>query len=213
MAAWREVARVLAHEIKNPLTPIQLTIQELNDKYSGRDPAFAKLLHECTDIISDEIQNLRRLAQEFSDFARMPELKPTPGNLNDLIEEIAKLYATSSLKVNLDPSLPEFELDADALRRALVNIMDNALAAAGTEGKISLTSRRLDQCAQVCICNSGPAIPADNLDKIFEPYFSSKSGGIGLGLAVVKHVVEEHGGRVTVQNVREGVEFCVELPM
>jgi nitrogen fixation/metabolism regulation signal transduction histidine kinase len=112
MAAWREMARVLAHEIKNPLTPIQLTVQQLKDKYAGDDRDYRKLLDECTEIITDEIEALRALVREFSEFARMPELNLSPGNLNELVEEVARLYPEDHFILELDQPLPSFMFDS-----------------------------------------------------------------------------------------------------
>jgi len=127
MAVWREIARILAHEIKNPLTPIQLTVQQMKDKYPGNDPTYSRLLEECTEIVNDEIDSLRTLVREFSEFARMPKLNLAPGDLNELVEEAARLYQDQGLRVDLEPDLPQVRFDYEKLRRALINLIDNGL--------------------------------------------------------------------------------------
>ncbi|MEK7727653.1 MAG: HAMP domain-containing protein, partial [candidate division KSB1 bacterium] len=127
MAAWREIARVLAHEIKNPLTPIQLMVQQMQDEYRDENDDYRALLKKCGAIISEEIHKLQKLVREFSEFARMPELHLTPGQVNDLIKEVAALHAAHVIKLELDPALPVFAFDWEALRRVFINLVQNAL--------------------------------------------------------------------------------------
>ncbi len=211
MAAWRGIARILAHEIKNPLTPIQLMVQQLRDEYSGEDVQYRTLLTECTDIISDEVEKLRHLVQEFSHFARMPEVKKQPADLNALLDDVCRLYATQKLRVELDPRIPIVTFDAEKMRRVFINLMDNAVTAGGP---IEVVSGLQDRSVSVSVSDSGPGVDAEIIDKIFEPYYSTKHSGMGLGLAVVKKVVEEHGGSVQVKyKTTGGAEFVIVLPM
>ena len=214
MAAWREIARVMAHEIKNPLTPIQLTVQQLRDKYSGEDKTYGDLLRECTDIIENEVNRLRTLVDEFSDFARMPELKKERCDLNSLLIKITKLYNKQNIQTQLDDRIPEGEFDHEKMHRVFINLIDNAVAASPSEKSVYVKSRFHDNRVTIEISDSGPGVPVGYMDKIFEPYFSTKHSGMGLGLAVVKKVIREHGGSIAVSNKsRGGAVFTIELPM
>jgi nitrogen fixation/metabolism regulation signal transduction histidine kinase len=201
MAAWREIARVLAHEIKNPLTPMQLMVRQIQDEYKGKDENYRQTLAECCRIIDEEIEQLRQLVREFSDFARMPELHPAPGSLNELATEVARLYAPRPIELQLDPALPKLNFDWEALRRVLINLIENAMQAAPA-AKIIVRTFQAPQDNQIAIAieDSGPGIPPENLSRIFEPYFSTKKSGVGLGLAIVKRIIEEHGGNISVQS-------------
>lgn len=215
MAAWREIARILAHEIKNPLTPIQLTVQQLRDKYAGTDPEYRKLLEECTEIITDEIETLRTLVREFSEFARMPKLSLEPGNLNELLEEIGKLYARDNIHLYLSETLPDFSFDHEKMRRVVINLVENGLDSIREKGagEISLKTEVSGERIRLLYSDTGNGMPVEIQDKIFEPYFSTKKSGMGLGMAVVKRVVDEHGGRIWFESESgAGTRFFVELP-
>ncbi len=215
MAVWREIARILAHEIKNPLTPIQLTVQQMKDKYPGDDTEYRHLLEECSEIVTDEIESLRTLVREFSDFARMPKLNLVPANLNELVQEVSKLYAESDLSLNLDSTIPEFNFDYEKMRRVLINLIENgidSLKSKGT-GKIQIKTLKQENEALLQVTDTGDGIPQDLQEKIFEPYFSTKKSGVGLGLAIVKRIIEEHGGRISLDSPEgEGTTFFIWLP-
>lgn len=216
MAAWREIARILAHEIKNPLTPIQLTVQHMKDKYEGDDPEYGKLLDECSEIVSDEIESLRTLVREFSEFARMPKLSLSPGNLNDLVEEVRKLYPKDNISLELESSLPQLIFDLEKMRRVLINLIENGLDSIQEKGAgtINIKTRLQNNFALIHYSDTGNGIPDEIKEKIFEPYFSTKKSGMGLGLAIVKRIIEEHGGRISVESVEgEGTTFNIELPI
>jgi len=202
MAAWRELARVLAHEIKNPLTPIQLTVQQMKDQYGGEDPVYARLIDECTDIINDEVESLCKLVREFSDFARMPRLNLSAGSLNELIEDVARLYASEPFQIHLDANLPEFNFDSDKMRQVLINLVQNGLDSIREKGsgEIQIETVSRDRVVELIYRDTGNGVPDDIRDKIFEPYFSTKKNGMGLGLAVVKRIIEEHGGTISLQS-------------
>lgn len=213
MAAWREIARVLAHEIKNPLTPIQLTIQQLRDKYDGVDESYRRLLFDCTEIINDEVETLRKLVREFSDFARMPAMKKEVMQINEVIGDVVRLFNVYAIAYCPAP-VPEFAMDAEKIRRVFVNLLENAVAAAGDRPQIEIRVLTLASQVQVQIADNGPGIAPQLMEKIFEPYFTSKHRGMGLGLAVVKKIIEEHGGKITVANRPEGgAVFTILLPM
>jgi len=216
MAAWREIARILAHEIKNPLTPIQLTVQHMKDKYDGDDPEYGKLLEECSEIVTDEIESLRTLVREFSEFARMPKLSLSPGDLNELVEEVRKLYPNNNISLELGSALPELNFDHEKTRRVLINLIENGLDSINEkgEGDIKIQTKLKDKMAVIHYSDTGNGIPDEIKEKIFEPYFSTKKSGMGLGLAIVKRIIEEHGGRITVQSKEgEGTTFEIELPV
>jgi len=213
MAAWREIARVLAHEIKNPLTPMQLMVRQIQDEYHGQDETYRQILVEGCKIIDEEIDKLRQLVREFSDFARMPELHPALGSLNELATEIARLYAQRPIELQLEPTLPNLNFDWDAMRRVLINLIENALQASSTA---KITVRTFQESPEnliaIVVEDNGPGIPPENLARIFEPYFSTKKSGMGLGLAIVKRIVEEHGGMISVDSeVGRGSSFVCKF--
>ncbi len=214
LAAWREMARALAHEIKNPLTPIQLMVQQMQDEYRGGNEPYQSLLAECGGIIAAEIEKLRRLVREFSEFARLPELHPAPGQLNDLIQEAARLYAARPLELMLAPALPQISFDEEALRRVLINLVENALQSS-PQAEVTIHTREAVSKNEIewIVADTGPGIPPENLKKIFEPYFSTKKSGMGLGLAIVKQIIEEHHGAIAVTSAAgKGSQFLISLP-
>jgi nitrogen fixation/metabolism regulation signal transduction histidine kinase len=214
LAAWREMARVLAHEIKNPLTPIQLMVQQIQDEYRGDNQHYQNMLAECGGIINEEIEKLRKLVREFSDFARMPELHPAPGRLDELIKEVARLHPTRVVRIDLDPALPAVNFDWEAMRRVLINLVGNALQSS-PEAEVIIHTRLVSPNGKVemVVADTGSGIPPENLKKIFEPYFSTKRSGMGLGLAIVQRIVEEHHGAIAVTSeVGSGSRFVISLP-
>ena len=214
MAAWRELARVLAHEIKNPLTPIQLTVQQMKDQYGGEDPAYARLIDECTSIINEEVESLRKLVREFSDFARMPQLNLRADNLNDLVGDVAKLYANEPFHTELAANLPELNFDGDKLRQVLINLVQNGLDSIQEKGagEIRLQTVCHDRVIELIYQDTGNGVPDDIRDKIFEPYFSTKKSGMGLGLAIVKRIIEEHGATISLQSEKsKGTTFVIRF--
>ena len=213
IAAWREIARRLAHEIKNPLTPIQLTVQQMNDKYPGHDKTYRKLLTDCTEIVIEEVERLRTLVQEFAEFARMPKLSLTTQDLNAVITDTVKLYSERRVELDLYTPLPELKLDLEGVRRVLINLVENALDAAGEDSTIIIQTR--EEGGKVClsIMDEGPGIDRADRERIFEPYISTKQEGTGLGLAMVRTIIEEHGGTITVSDSPTGgARFDIELP-
>ncbi len=213
VAAWREIARRLAHEIKNPLTPIQLTVQQMRDKYDGEDERYQKLLSDCSEIVTEEVESLRGLVQEFAEFARMPQLALTPYNLNTIVFDTAKLYSERKLDLNLQESLPNLKLDHEGMRRVLINLAENAFDAGGEDSRILIETQLEGRLVRLSILDEGPGVDRADRERIFEPYISNKQEGTGLGLAMVRSIVEEHGGKITVSDSPSGgARFDIELP-
>lgn len=219
MAAWREVARRIAHEIKNPLTPIQLSAQRLRRRYLDRFSAEDDVFDECTSMISKQVDELKNLVNEFSNFARMPATNPTLNNLNDIIQECLTLYrqAHKDIKFNtqLESDLPNNKFDREQIKRALINLLENAVSATPAKGSITLSSsyNKEINIITLMVSDTGCGIPAENKPRLFEPYFSTKRTGTGLGLAIVSSIVADHNGYIRVKdNEPQGTHFIIELP-
>jgi len=220
LAAWREVAQRIAHEIKNPLTPIQLSAQRLRRRLSGeRSPEEKRLLEEATATIIQEVDALKQLVDEFSRFARMPALTLRPTDLGRLLESVVGLYRESypalSIKASFSPDLPPLEVDPDQIKRAVLNLVDNAVEAVGQTGEVTVQTVWLPQAsrARIIVTDDGPGIAVDDKEKLFVPYFSTKATGMGLGLPIVHQIVTDHGGTIWVEdNPPRGSRFVIELP-
>ena len=227
MEAWREVARRIAHEIKNPLTPIQLSAERMRRQLGSRPGIEAALVEECTKTIIGEVEDLKRLVNEFSSFARMPHLNPVPGDINALATEAVANFREANPAVEfaleLDADIPLIPIDREAMKRALVNLLDNAVGATtaynklnGDRPSIEVRSRWHREASMVTleIADNGPGIDPRLRTRIFEPYYSSKRGGTGLGLAIVSAVVTDHHGFVRVlDNQPRGSRFLIEFPV
>lgn len=219
-AAWSEVAKRIAHEIKNPLTPIKLSAERLQRKFGGQitDPAF----QECTSMIVRQTEDLKNLVNEFTRFARLPQARPVPVDLNQLIEESLRLFTSSHSSVKFsfeaDSKLPVFKLDPDQMRRVVVNLVDNAVAAVSSEShKEVRISTKFDPdlgILRLTVTDTGCGIPANQRSRVFEPYFTTKEGGTGLGLPIVKRIIEDHNGFIrALDNEPQGSRMVIELPV
>ncbi len=220
LAAWREVAQRIAHEIKNPLTPIQLSAQRLRRRLGRSAGDEARVVAECTETIIQEVDGLKRLVDEFSRFARMPALAVRPTDVRPVIDGIATLYRESHAGLTLlthhADDLPLLEVDPDHLKRAVLNLVDNAVEAVSGRGEVSVETRVAGDgsCVEIVVTDSGPGIAADVREKLFQPYFSTKTTGMGLGLPIVSEIVAEHGGTIRVEDVLpHGTRFVIELPV
>ena len=218
-AAWGEVARRLAHEIKNPLTPIQLSAERLQfklaDKLANGD---AELLARGTQTIINQVQSMKRMVDDFRDYARLPAPEVSPLDLNELIGEVLGLYESSSahIETRLDESLPAILGDATQLRQIIHNLLRNAEdALEGREaGQVSIVTETVGRCARLSIGDNGPGFPAELLPRIFEPYVTTKARGTGLGLPIVKKIVEEHLGTIEISNAPAGgARIDIRLPL
>jgi nitrogen fixation/metabolism regulation signal transduction histidine kinase len=223
-AAWGEVARRLAHEVKNPLTPIQLSAERLRRRFIGRLPTDdSELLDRATSTIISQVEALKSMVNAFGDYARPPQLTTRPVALHALIGEVLDLYANDqrlSLTRQFVDGDPMVKVDAVRLRQAMHNLLKNALEAIGDAKKPQiLVSTRLvrddeQDFVELAVADNGPGLPAGFGERWFEPYTSSKARGTGLGLAVVKKIAEEHGGSARA-NARDGggAEFTLRLPL
>jgi two-component system nitrogen regulation sensor histidine kinase NtrY len=220
LAAWREVARRIAHEVKNPLTPVKLAAQRLQRRFSGRLGEDDQLFDECTQVIINQVNELKNLVDEFSRFARLPQLTLAPQDLNALVQETLLLYQEVQPRITLDfhpdPALPALLLDREQVKRMLLNLLDNALAAIPGGGTITVSVKGdlIQEQVELVVADTGTGVPDRDKIRIFEPYFSTKRGGTGLGLAIVNSIVAEHQGILRVEdNQPQGTRFIIDIPM
>jgi two-component system nitrogen regulation sensor histidine kinase NtrY len=219
VAAWREVARRLAHEIKNPLTPIQLSAERLRRHFADAPPGARALVDECTSTIIGEVESLKGLVDEFSQFARMPSPRTVPTDLHRLIADTLALYEGIFSDVRIEHrfggDVPLVRLDSEQVRRVIINLVDNAIEATERRGHIVVETQRdaANNVVRVFVADDGPGIPPVEREKLFLPYYSTKRRGSGLGLAIVRRIIAEHGGSIEVgDNVPRGTRFTIELP-
>jgi len=213
--AWEEVARRLAHEIKNPLTPIKLATERLIKKWKNKDEDFSKVFEKSTQTIISEVNSLKNLIDTFQRFGRLPEIKKEPANPLNLIEEVTELYrGYKDVKINIifnEPVKP-VPLDYQEFKRVLINIIDNAIKAMNAKGEITI-SVKLNNKLIIEIADTGEGIDDETKEKLFLPYFSRNKEGTGLGLAIARKIVTEHGGKITVEdNYPKGTIFRIEVP-
>jgi two-component system nitrogen regulation sensor histidine kinase NtrY len=221
VSAWQEVARRLAHEIKNPLTPIQLAVQELASKYRGGDPEYGRLLATAQEILNEEVGAIRRLVDDFSAFAKLPKVEPAPIDLAQAVEDFARAHPEwhEFLKVERNGHVGAL-CDRMLLRNVLSNLVENAVQAAEAVGRkpvirIAVSPSPAERGARLSVDDNGPGVPADAHERIFDPYVTTKEHGTGLGLAIVRKIVLDHGGDIHVEPVRSplgGARFVVTLP-
>ncbi|MFQ5601168.1 MAG: ATP-binding protein [Candidatus Krumholzibacteriia bacterium] len=215
MAGWREMARVLAHEVKNPLTPIQLTVEEMRERYRGDDPQYKKLLHECARIVVQEVNSLRNVVTRFREFSRPVELQPASVDLNPLVEDVAALQRDLAVQLELEPGLGEVRVDEDRLRQVLMNLAANARTATREmpSPRVLFATSSSGDRVSIVVEDNGPGIPAAERERVFDPYHSGTTGGLGLGLALVKGIVLAHEGTIHVERGRwGGACFRIDLP-
>ncbi|ALG67500.1 sensor histidine kinase [Beggiatoa leptomitoformis] len=219
-AAWSEVARRLAHEIKNPLTPIQLSAERLRQKYLRDEKPDKQLetLDRMTHTIIQQVEAMKEMVNAFSEYARTPQMKWQRVNLNNLIQEVLDLYQSEKIHLTflLDEDLPIIEADRGRLRQVLHNLIKNAIEASPTDAQVLINTHYLSEpqlnCVELRIQDEGPGVPAQMLDQIFEPYVSTKPKGTGLGLAIVKKIIDEHNGMVWIENA-QGACVIIRLPL
>jgi signal transduction histidine kinase len=222
IAAWQEIARRLAHEIKNPLTPIQMAMDTLRKTWKKQHPSFGEILEESTATVMEEADRLRLIVEEFSAFARMPKPDFQRLDLNELVRSALALYlgGATPLDIKLYGALPRIDADKNQLSQVVLNLVENARDAIGqrADGHITVETRigEAGDRAMLIVEDNGPGIPGDLKDKVFAPYFTTKhaKGGTGLGLAIVHRIVSDHGGRIAVADTPGGgARFAIELPL
>jgi two-component system, NtrC family, nitrogen regulation sensor histidine kinase NtrY len=219
MAAWREVARRIAHEIKNPLTPIQLSAQRLRKRYLDKLPEDGAVFDECTKTIVKQVEELKGMVNEFSSFARMPASQPSPNHLNEIIRETLVLFQEAHKEVHfmfVPEHLPILNIDRDQMKRVMINLIKNSLTAIDGEGEIKILTSydpKL-QMVRLEVSDDGCGIPEEDKGRLFEPYFSTRKTGTGLGLTIVNAIIADHNGYIRVRdNNPKGTTFLIELPV
>ncbi|MBN1930313.1 MAG: PAS domain S-box protein [Desulfobacterales bacterium] len=218
MAAWREVARRIAHEVKNPLTPITLSAQRLKRKYKDqiKEPVF----EECTQMIIDHVDLIRNLVNEFSAFARFPTANPQPCHLPPIIEETVALYKEGHtnihFQIHIAENIPCLNIDRQQIKQAMINLVDNAIVELKGQGNVFITLSHdpILKLVRLEVSDDGSGISDEDKTRLFEPYFSKKKAGMGLGLAIVSTIISDHNGLIRIQdNSPQGAKFVIELPV
>jgi two-component system nitrogen regulation sensor histidine kinase NtrY len=216
---WQEIARRVAHEIKNPLTPIKLSTERMLKKWEHRDADFDQVFHRSAKTIIKEVDSLRRLVDEFSRFGKMPEINKTPTHIPTIIDEVVNLYKGYKgleINVSIPDNSPMVELDGEQFRRVMINIFDNAIQAMTDSGRIYVTLKFdiSSNWAYIEIADNGPGIRDEDKDKLLLPYFSTRKNGTGLGLAIANRIIAEHRGYIRVRdNEPNGTVFTIEIPI
>ncbi len=214
--AWKEMAKQVAHEIKNPLTPIKLAVQHLQRAYKDGVKNFDEIINQSVQMINEQIEVLSRIATEFSDFARMPERRLGVCDVNEILSEAIRLfeqYTRVVFIINFDTEKLYLNADRDELRRAFINIIRNSIQAMNERGNITVATRRVDEIVEISISDNGHGIPEEIGKRIFEPNFSTKTEGMGLGLAIVKKTIDELNGTIYYTTQKGvGTTFVIKLP-
>ncbi|MHB8677602.1 MAG: sensor histidine kinase [Candidatus Acidiferrales bacterium] len=222
VAAWRELARRLAHELKNPLFPLQITVENLRRAREQNGPDFDEIFCESTEALLAEIQNLKTIVGRFSDFAKMPRPELQPVDVNEMVRGVTRLFEPRFIapgepeiatELRLDEKLPLIQADSALLHRAIGNLVLNAIDAMPGGGKLTLRTMMHDGGVRLEISDTGAGLTAEECDRLFTPYYTTKQHGTGLGLAIVQSVVSDHGGRISVTSQPElGTTFRIDLP-
>jgi two-component system nitrogen regulation sensor histidine kinase NtrY len=215
--AWQEVAKRIAHEIKNPLTPIRLSAERLLKKWNDRTDDFEAVLQRSTTTIVKEVNSLRSLVDEFSRFGKMPKINLEPTNIKTIIEEVVELYGDLRevrIVTSFNSDMPDVEIDKKQIKMALINLIDNAVQASTLTIWIKAYYNSPMDLIRIEVIDDGMGIKTEDKDKLFFPYFSTKKDGTGLGLAIVNSIISKHRGYIRVQdNKPKGTQFIIELPV
>jgi len=221
-AAWREVAKRIAHEVKNPLTPIQLSAQRLRKRYLESLKEEGEIFDLCTQTIINQVDELKRLVSEFSNFARMPAVQKSLNSFSDMIREVLILYQEAHKNIQFhftsSQEVPPFSFDRKQMKRVLINLLDNGIAVLSDRQnrviEIALAFDQKEKMLFMEVRDNGPGVNEKDKLHLFEPYFSTKKSGTGLGLAIAGTIVADHGGYIRVKdNKPTGAVFIVELPL
>jgi two-component system nitrogen regulation sensor histidine kinase NtrY len=218
---WQDVARKIAHEVRNPLTPIKLSAERLRKKFDERAPDFERVFEESSRTIIQQVDGLKGLLDEFSEFARMPRPNPVPQRLEPVVGSVIQLYMAGTQKdvrfvTEIPADLPELLLDQEQIKRVFINLIKNALEVMETGGTIWITARAEigNGMARIEVADDGPGISTEDVARLFEPYFSRKKKGGGLGLAIVERIIADHDGSIHAEkNTPQGARFIIELPV
>jgi two-component system, NtrC family, nitrogen regulation sensor histidine kinase NtrY len=219
MEAWREVARRIAHEIKNPLTPIQLSAERLRKRYAKLLEGNGAILDKCTSTIIQQVNELKNLVNEFSHFARLPSAHLTTNDLNEIVQEALFLFKEGHNQIHFlfdNGEIPLLELDREQIKRVVMNLLDNAVAAVADKGEIRISTIHDPSRGVVYleVADNGCGVAPEVRARIYEPYFSTKKNGTGLGLTIVSQIIEDHRGYVRVRpNEPKGAKFTIEFPV
>jgi len=222
VAAWRELARRLAHELKNPLFPLQITVENLIRAREQAPEQFDEVFKESSATLLAEIANLKTIVSRFSEFSRMPQPHFQSVNLNEIVENVVRLFQAQfhsaqgaiACKLELAQPIHTFAGDPEMLHRAVSNLVLNAMDAMPEGGTVTLTTSREENLTVLTISDTGTGLTPEERDRLFTPYYTSKAHGTGLGLAIVQSVMSDHGGRISVQSQPgQGSTFKMELPL
>ena len=222
IGAWQGMARRIAHEIKNPLTPIQLAVQQLREKDPQTDPRFSAMLRTSVEIVEDEVEGLRRMVSSFSQFAKVPQVRVASEPLSRVLGEFERAYGHlgedegGELRVSLPDEDPEVMADRQLLKQALVNLVENAVLSAREVQpggvKVEVSAKVEAEFVVLAVDDNGPGIAAEQRERVFEPYETSRKSGTGLGLAIVKKIVLDHGGEIWIDaSPLGGARFVLRL--
>jgi nitrogen fixation/metabolism regulation signal transduction histidine kinase len=221
VAAWRELARRLAHELKNPLFPLQITVENLERAKREHPSQFEEVFRESTATLLAELANLKTIIGRFSDFAKMPAPQFEPVQLNDLVRAVLQLFeaqlaASGAIRpeANLDARLPAIQADPEQIKRALQNLVLNAMDAMPGGGTLRIQTRQYNSTVILEVSDTGQGLTHEECDRLFTPYYTTKHHGTGLGLAIVQSVVSDHQGTISVESQPgQGAIFRIELPI
>jgi two-component system nitrogen regulation sensor histidine kinase NtrY len=218
LLAWAEMARIIAHEIKNPLTPIRLSAEHMVEVHERDPERFDEVFERCTGNILRQVDELQQIASEFSTYSHIPRLDPQPGDLAAAVADVVGTYSAGTpagvaVRFAADPPSLSARFDARLLRRALRNLIENALRASAGRGEVEVLVERSEGMAMITVADRGPGVPAELLQRIFDPYFSTHDTGTGLGLPITRRIAEEHGGTVFARNrLGGGLEVVIMIP-
>ncbi len=220
VAAWRELARRLAHELKNPLFPLQVTVENLMRAKQKSPEMFEEVFHEGTATLLAEIDNLKTIIGRFSEFSKMPQPQRHPTQVNEVVHSVLRVFHAQlqeknqiAVRTELAEALPEISADPDLLHRALQNLVLNAIDAMPQGGALTIRTATLGDRIEISVSDTGSGLTPEECGRLFTPYYTTKQHGTGLGLAIVQSVVSDHGGKITVESTKEkGTTFRIELP-
>jgi signal transduction histidine kinase len=220
VAAWRELARRLAHELKNPLFPLQVTVENLMRAKQKSPEMFEEVFQEGTATLLAEINNLKTIISRFSEFSKMPQPQRHPTQVNDVVRSVLRVFHAQLQEKNqivvrteLADALPEIAADPDLLHRALQNLVLNAIDAMPQGGELTIRTAALGDHVEISVSDAGSGLTPEECGRLFTPYYTTKQHGTGLGLAIVQSVVSDHGGKISAESTKEqGTTFHIELP-